>query len=139
MDIGDEARLTELTQGIDTVLHFAWIKDKGIFLVKCSGNVSGAYKLFEAAVQNGVRRIIFASSNHTTGYYKTYEMVGPQIHTVRIALRTQQMLYRALGRLYSDQGKISSFNIRLATFLGTIVLIQNVRGISGYPNAICSN
>ncbi|MEG8984231.1 NAD-dependent epimerase/dehydratase family protein, partial [Acinetobacter baumannii] len=29
MDIGDETRLTELTQGVDTVLHFAWIKDKG--------------------------------------------------------------------------------------------------------------
>ena len=63
MDIVDETRLAELTQGVDTVLHFAWIKDDGDFLGKVlEGNVSGAYKLFEAAAQNGVRRMIFASS-----------------------------------------------------------------------------
>ncbi|MDQ0493183.1 nucleoside-diphosphate-sugar epimerase [Paenibacillus brasilensis] len=58
MDIHDAARLDELTRGVDTVLHFAWIKDEGDFLGKVlSGNVSGAYKLYEAAVQNGVRRL----------------------------------------------------------------------------------
>lgn len=34
LDIVDEARLAELTQGVDTVLHFAWIKDNGDFLGK---------------------------------------------------------------------------------------------------------
>ncbi|MGC6589780.1 NAD(P)-dependent oxidoreductase [Paenibacillus sp. FSL W7-1279] len=120
MDIGDETRLTELTQGVDTVLHFAWIKDKGDFLGKVlAGNVSGAYKLFETAVHNGVRRIIFASSNHATGYYKTNEMVGPQDPYRPDSFYGLSKCYiELLGRLYSDQGKISSFNIRIGNFPG---------------------
>lgn len=120
MDIGDEDRLAELTKGIDTVIHFAWIKDDGDFLGKVlAGNVSGAYKLFEAAVQNGVRRMIFASSNHATGYYKTYEKVGPHDPYRPDSFYGLSKCYiELLGRLYSDQGKISSFNIRIGNFPG---------------------
>ncbi|ANY76774.1 NAD-dependent epimerase [Paenibacillus ihbetae] len=120
MDIGDEARLVELTQGIDTVIHFAWIKDEGDFLGKVlAGNVSGAYKLFEAAVKNGVRRMIFASSNHATGYYRTDEKVGPHDPYRPDSFYGLSKCYiELLGRLYSDQGKISSFNIRIGNFPG---------------------
>ncbi|WP_334073267.1 MULTISPECIES: NAD(P)-dependent oxidoreductase [Paenibacillus] len=119
-DIADEARLAELTQGIDTVLHFAWIKDNGDFLGKVlAGNVSGAYKLFEAAVQNGVRRIVFASSNHATGFYKTDEKVDPDDPYRPDSFYGLSKCYiELLGRLYSDQGKISSFNIRIGNFPG---------------------
>lgn len=120
LDIVDEARLAELTQGIDTVLHFAWIKDNGDFLGKVlTGNVSGAYKLFEAAVQNGVRRIVFASSNHATGFYKTDEKVDPDDPYRPDSFYGLSKCYiELLGRLYSDQGKISSFNIRIGNFPG---------------------
>ncbi|WP_410771560.1 NAD-dependent epimerase/dehydratase family protein [Fontibacillus sp. BL9] len=120
IDIADEARLSELTEGIDTVLHFAWIKDNGDFLGKVlAGNVSGAYKLFEAAVQNGVRRIVFASSNHATGFYKTDEKIDPEDPYRPDSFYGLSKCYiELLGRLYSDQGKISSFNIRIGNFPG---------------------
>ncbi|MFC7677305.1 NAD-dependent epimerase/dehydratase family protein [Paenibacillus sp. GCM10028914] len=120
LNIVDEAQLRELTQGVDTVLHFAWIKDDGDFLGKVlAGNVSGAYKLFEAAVQNGVRRIIFASSNHATGFYKTYEKIDPDDPYRPDSFYGLSKCYiELLGRLYSDQGKISSVNIRIGNFPG---------------------
>lgn len=120
LNIVDEAQLRKLTQGVDTVLHFAWIKDDGDFLGKVlAGNVSGAYKLFEAAVQNGVRRIIFASSNHATGFYKTYEKIDPDDPYRPDSFYGLSKCYiELLGRLYSDQGKISSVNIRIGNFPG---------------------
>ncbi|MEF2964975.1 NAD(P)-dependent oxidoreductase [Paenibacillus sp. M1] len=120
LDIADEARLLELTKGVDTVLHFAWIKDNEDFLGKVlSGNVSGAYKLFEAAVENGVRRVIFASSNHATGYYRTDEKPGPMDPYRPDSFYGLSKCYiELLGRLYSDQGKLSSFNIRIGNFPG---------------------
>lgn len=120
LDIVDEVRLAELTQGVDTVLHFGWIKDNGDFLGKVlAGNVSGAYKLYEAAVQNGVRRMVFASSNHATGYYKTYEKVDPDDPYRPDSFYGLSKCYiELLGRLYSDQGKISSINIRIGNFPG---------------------
>lgn len=118
MDVADEARLAELTKGVDTVLHFAWMKDHDDFLGKVlQGNVSGAYKLYEAAVQNGVRRIVFASSNHATGYYKTDEKTDPMDPYRPDSFYGLSKCYiELLGRLYADQGKISSFNIRIGNF-----------------------
>jgi uronate dehydrogenase len=120
LDINDAARLAELTKDVDTVLHFAWIKDEDDFLGKVlQGNVAGAYKLFEAAVQNGVRRIIFASSNHATGYYKSDETTGPSDPYRPDSFYGLSKCYiELLGRLYSDQGKISSLNIRIGNFPG---------------------
>ncbi len=120
MDIQDAARLAELTRGVDTVLHFAWIKDEGDFLGKVlSGNVSGAYKLYEAAVQNGVKRIIFASSNHATGFYKVGEAIDVEDPYRPDSFYGLSKCYiELLGRLYADQGKISSINIRIGNFPG---------------------
>ncbi|MNI35528.1 dTDP-glucose 4,6-dehydratase [compost metagenome] len=120
MDIADEARLAELTEGIDTVLHFAWMKDEDDFLGKVlPGNVAGAYKLYEAAVQGGVRRIVFASSNHATGFYKTEEQPDPEDPYRPDSFYGLSKCYiELLGRLYADQGKISSINIRIGNFPG---------------------
>ncbi len=120
MDIADELRLLELTQGVDTVLHFAWIQENEDFLGKVlSGNVSGAYKLLEAAAQNGVRRVIFASSNHATGYYKVDEKPDPMDPYRPDSFYGLSKCYiELLGRLYSDQGKLSSINIRIGNFPG---------------------
>ncbi|WNS43978.1 NAD(P)-dependent oxidoreductase [Paenibacillus sp. MMS20-IR301] len=120
LDITDEARLAELTRGADAVLHFAWIKDEEDFLGKVlQGNVSGAYKLFEAAAANGVKRIIFASSNHATGFYRSDEktdVMDPYRPDSFYGL--SKCYIELLGRLYADQGRISSFNIRIGNFPG---------------------
>lgn len=120
LDIHDAARLAELTHGVDTVLHFAWIKDEGDFLGKVlSGNVSGAYKLYEAAVKNGVKRIIFASSNHATGFYRVGETIDVEDPYRPDSFYGLSKCYiELLGRLYADQGKISSINIRIGNFPG---------------------
>lgn len=120
LDITDEARLTELTKDVDTVLHFAWIKDEEDFLGKVlPGNVAGAYKLYEAAAANGVSRIIFASSNHATGFYKTDEQVDPMDPYRPDSFYGLSKCYiELLGRLYADQGKISSINLRIGNFPG---------------------
>ncbi len=119
-DVADEKQLAELTRGVDTVLHFAWIKDEDDFLGKVlNGNVSNAYKLFEAAVGSGVRRLVFASSNHATGFYKTDQKVDPDDPYRPDSFYGLSKCYiELLGRLYADQGKMSSFNIRIGNFPG---------------------
>lgn len=41
-------------------------------------NIIGARNIFEFAASNGVRRVVFASSNHVTGHY---EGIPPELHT----------------------------------------------------------
>ena len=40
-----------------------------------SVNIAGTWNLFEAARECGVRRVLFASSNHVTGFYSRDERI----------------------------------------------------------------
>ena len=43
-----------------------------------AGNIVGMVNLYEAARAHRTRRIVFASSNHVTGFYRQDEVVTPQ-------------------------------------------------------------
>lgn len=120
LDVTDAARMRELLKGADTVLHIAWAKDEDDFLGKVLPiNVTGAYHLYEAARLEGVKRVIFASSNHATGYYKVGEEVEPTDPYRPDSFYGLSKCYiELLGRLYADKHGISSINMRIGNFPG---------------------
>lgn len=120
LDVTDAARLEALTVGVHTVLHFAWAKDEEDFLGKVLPlNVTGAYHLYEAARKNGVKRIIFASSNHVTGFYRVGEQVKPEDPYRPDSFYGLSKCYiEQLARYYADKYGISSINIRIGNFSG---------------------
>ena len=67
-DVRDAAAMTKALAGCDTVVHLA-----GTVAVDASWddvygtNIGGTYNVYEAARANGLKRIIFASSNHAVG------------------------------------------------------------------------
>ncbi|MGP3970862.1 NAD-dependent epimerase/dehydratase family protein [Streptomyces sp. 6N223] len=66
--LGDRAALREAVAGTDAVLHLAGISLESSFDEILRSNIEGTYNLYEAAREEGVRRIVFASSNHAVGY-----------------------------------------------------------------------
>ncbi|WP_183597372.1 NAD-dependent epimerase/dehydratase family protein [Paenibacillus phyllosphaerae] len=120
LDVTDAQRMEELTTGVDTVLHFAWAKDQDDFLGKVLPiNVTGAYHLYEAARRNGVKRIIFASSNHATGFYKVGEKIeATDPYRPDSFYGLSKCYIELLGQLYADKHGISSINIRIGNFPG---------------------
>ncbi|WP_159883268.1 NAD-dependent epimerase/dehydratase family protein [Paenibacillus puerhi] len=120
LDVTDASRMLELTEGVDTVLHIAWAKDEEDFLGRVLPiNVTGAYHLYEAARTNGVKRVIFASSNHATGYYKVGKEVEPTDPYRPDSFYGLSKCYiELLGRLYADKHGISSINMRIGNFPG---------------------
>ncbi|PZE22089.1 NAD-dependent epimerase/dehydratase family protein [Paenibacillus xerothermodurans] len=120
LDIVNAGRLIELTEGVDTVLHFGWAKDDEDFLGKVLPiNVTGAYNLYEAARHNGVKRVIFASSNHATGFYEVRDQVYPDEPCRPDSFYGLSKCYiELLGRLYADKYGVSSINIRIGNFSG---------------------
>lgn len=120
LDVTDAKRLEELTDGVDTILHIAWAEDENDFLGKVLPiNVTGAYYLYEAARKNGVKRVIFASSNHATGFYRVGEEVDPSDPYRPDSFYGLSKCYiELLGRLYSDTHGISSINMRIGNFPG---------------------
>jgi uronate dehydrogenase len=60
-------------EGVDCVIHLAGIPREtgGTPDEILAANVVGTHRMFEAACHAGVRRFIFASSNHVIGFYRT--------------------------------------------------------------------
>ncbi|MFF1375197.1 NAD-dependent epimerase/dehydratase family protein [Streptomyces sp. NPDC058308] len=67
-DLADTAALREAVRGVDAVLHLAGISLESTFEKILRANIEGTYNLYEAAREEGVRRIVFASSNHAVGF-----------------------------------------------------------------------
>ncbi|QLJ01054.1 NAD(P)-dependent oxidoreductase [Streptomyces sp. NEAU-sy36] len=67
-DLADPVALREAVRGVDAVLHLAGISLEAPFEKILKTNIEGTYRLYEAAREAGVRRIVFASSNHAVGF-----------------------------------------------------------------------
>ncbi|MTE17873.1 NAD-dependent epimerase/dehydratase family protein [Streptomyces sp. TRM43335] len=67
-DLADREALREAVRGVDAVLHLAGISLESSFDKILRANIEGTYNLYEAVREEGVRRVVFASSNHAVGY-----------------------------------------------------------------------
>ena len=72
----DAAAVHALLQDVDTVVHLGGVSTEQPWEPILQANIIGAYNLYEAARKRGVKRIVFASSNHVTGFYRQDEVVG---------------------------------------------------------------
>ncbi|MEU0334474.1 NAD(P)-dependent oxidoreductase [Streptomyces sp. NPDC006193] len=70
-DLADAEALREAVRGVDAVVHLAGISLEAPFEKILASNIRGTYHLYEAARREGVRRIVFASSNHAVGFTPT--------------------------------------------------------------------
>jgi uronate dehydrogenase len=68
-----------LLDGVDAVVHLGGVSVEGPFEPILQANIVGAYNLYEAARRHGVKRIVFASSNHVTGFYRQDEVIDPSM------------------------------------------------------------
>ncbi len=73
----DAGAVLGLLEDVDAVVHLGGISVEGPFGPILQANIVGVYNLYEAARRHGVRRIVFASSNHVTGFYRQDEVIGP--------------------------------------------------------------
>jgi uronate dehydrogenase len=74
-DLADAAKVHALVQGMDSIVHLGGVSTEHPFETILPANIVGVYNVYEAARKHGVRRIVFASSNHVTGFYRQDEVI----------------------------------------------------------------
>ncbi|MGO1070979.1 NAD-dependent epimerase/dehydratase family protein [Lysobacter sp. CA199] len=74
-DLADADAVHALLKDVDAVVHLGGISVERPFEEILSANIAGTYHLYEAARKRGVKRIVFASSNHVTGFYRQGEVI----------------------------------------------------------------
>ncbi len=71
----DKAAVLDLLEGVDAVVHLGGVSTEHSFETVLPANIVGCYHVYEAARAQGVKRIVYASSNHVTGFYKQSETI----------------------------------------------------------------
>lgn len=74
----DKAAVDGLLPGVDAVIHLGGVSVEKPFETILPANILGTYHLYEAVRRHGARRVVFASSNHVTGFYRQDETITPQ-------------------------------------------------------------
>ena len=73
----DGAAVHALLEGVDAVVHLGGVSTEQPWPPILAANVVGVVHLYEAARKHGVKRIVYASSNHVTGFYRQDEVISP--------------------------------------------------------------
>lgn len=74
-DLADRAAVNALVEGVDAIVHLGGISVDAPFDALIEANIRGVYNLYAAAHQFGVRRVVYASSNHVVGFHPVTEVV----------------------------------------------------------------
>ena len=113
-DLADSAQVEKIVAGIDGIAHFGGYSVEGDWPTIHSANIVGCYNLFEAAYRAGVKRVVFASSNHAVGFYPRDRRIGVGV-TVRPDSRygVSKAFGEALGAFYADKHGLRVTCIRI--------------------------
>jgi uronate dehydrogenase len=119
-DLADRDALRAAVRGVDAVLHLAGISQESSFDRILRANIEGTYNLYEAAREEGVRRIVFASSNHAVGFTPRPHGDDPLIPVT--TPRRPDTFYglskcfgEDLAQLYADRHGIDTVSIRIGS------------------------
>lgn len=113
-DLADKAAITALLDGADMVVHFGAIGDEAPFEELLGPNFIGAYNIWEAAHQNGLRRVVYASSIHAVGMYPKTECIGTDVpHRPDTFYGLAKCFAEDLARMYWDKRGIEAVCLRI--------------------------
>ena len=115
-DLSDKAAVMALMEGVDAVLHFGGISTEAPFEDIMQANILGVANLYEAAHKHGVRRLMFASSNHAIGYYRTTDMLDANMPTRPDSMYGVSKVFgEQMSRYYYDRFGIETVCIRIGS------------------------
>ncbi len=94
-DLADEATVHALVKDCDGILHLGGVSvEKSYDLIEAA-NIRGVHNLYEAARMSGQPRIVFASSNHTIGFY-------PQTTRLTADMPTRPDGWYGISKVYGE-------------------------------------
>jgi uronate dehydrogenase len=116
-DIRDLDATAATMEGVDCVVHLAGIPVEAEWEKILPMNLIGCYNVFEAARRAGVKRMVFASSNHAVGYYRRAGVIDTDVQPRPDSRYGVSKVYgEALGRLYADKHGMAVSCLRIGSF-----------------------
>lgn len=101
-DLANLREVEKITDGVDGIVHLGGFSVEGPWETILQSNIAGTYNLFEAARKNGVKRVVFASSNHVVGFFPRNRKIPVDV-TLRPDTRygVSKAFGESIGALYA--------------------------------------
>jgi len=147
-DLADKEAVHKLVEDVDAIVHFGAVSVESRFEPILQANIVGVFNMYEAVRKLGVKRVVFASSNHVTGFYKQSQRIDVDAPMRPDGLYGVSKCFgENLSRFYFDRYGIETVCLRigssfptvrdrrmLATFLSYDDLVELVRCALFAPN-----
>lgn len=118
-DLRDTDAVREAVRGVDAVVHLGGISLEDSFEAVLDANIRGTYHLYEAVRAEGVRRVVFASSNHVEGFVPLTGDPLPGGAELPVRPDTYYGLSKAFGEglasLYADKYGVETVSVRIGS------------------------
>lgn len=115
-DIADRSAFDALAAGCDAVVHLGGVSVERPFEEILEANIKGVFNLYEAARRHAIRRVVFASSNHVTGFYRQDQTIDA--HAPRRPdgyYGVSKSFGEDMAQLYFDRHGIETVSIRIGS------------------------
>ena len=113
-DISKMADAMRITKGVDAIVHLGGYSVEGPWDAILQANIIGCYNVFEAARRNGVKRILFPTSNHAMGFYRRDQIIDHRSYPKPDSrYGVSKVFGEALGSLYADKYGMEVFMMRI--------------------------
>ncbi|MGF6853410.1 NAD-dependent epimerase/dehydratase family protein [Paraburkholderia sp. CI3] len=116
VNLADEAAVHALLEGVDAVVHLGGISVEAPFEDLLEANIRGLYNVYSSAQKHGVKRIIYASSNHAVGFHSVTSVLDTEV-----PLRPDGMygvtkcFGESLSRYYFDRFGLETVCLRIGS------------------------
>lgn len=116
-DLADMESCLRICEGVGGIVHLGGQPTEAPWETILNANIVGTYNLYEAARRQGVKRIVFATTNHVIGFHRRENRID-HTATVRPDSRygVSKAFGEALGRFYADKYGVQGLGIRIGNF-----------------------
>lgn len=115
-DLADKGGVDRLVAGCDAIVHLGGVSVERPFEEILEANLKGVFHMYEGARRHGIRRVVFASSNHVVGFHRQDERIDTECaHRPDGYYGLSKAYGEDLSRFYFDRYGIETVCIRIGS------------------------
>ncbi len=115
-ELSDAAQVDQLCKGVDAIVHLGGQSIEAPWPRVMQSNIVGLVNLYEAARKAGVKKILFATSNHAVGFYRRTQTID---HSANARPDSRYGLSKAFGEdvsfYYAHKHGIAGYCMRIGS------------------------
>jgi len=140
-DVTDADLMAEACDGVESVVHLAGDPRRDApWESVLQNNIHGTKVLYDAAIDAGVEKLVYASSNHAVGHFETerkpdlyrtdddFKLNGTELPRPGNFYGVSKVAGETLGRYYHDEHGVAVCNIRIGNLTKAHPPIDYERG-----------